>query len=112
MDKTKYWVWLTNLPNITPEKVTSLLDRFGSVDEIYQAEQEDYLDIHGIGKREIMSLSYKDLSGAEKIIDRTLTAGAELLILTAGNFQTVCARFPRRHICCMQRAEECHGTSF
>ena len=94
MDKTKYWVWLTNLPNITPEKVTSLLDRFGSVDEIYQAEQEDYLDIHGIGKREIMSLSYKDLSGAEKIIDRTLTAGARIIDFDSGEFPDCLRQIP------------------
>lgn len=79
MENTRYWVWLTNLPNITPDKVTALLEHFGSVEEIYQAEPEDYLGVYGIGKRESMSLSYKDLSGADKIIDRTLAVGARII---------------------------------
>ena len=86
MENTRYWVWLTNLPNITPDKVTALLEHFGSVEEIYQAEPEDYLGVYGIGKRESMSLSYKDLSGADKIIDRTLTAGARVIDFDSPEF--------------------------
>ena len=79
VEQTKYWVWLTNLPNITPDKITALLEHFGSITEIYAADPDAYRDVYGIGKREIMSLSYKDLSNAEKIIDRTLTAGARII---------------------------------
>ncbi len=94
MDRTKYWVWLTNLPNITPEKITALLDRFGTIEEIYKAAPEDYQDVGGIGKRESISLSYKDLAGAEKIMERTMTAGARIIDYDSGEYPDCLRELP------------------
>lgn len=86
MDNIKYWVWLTNLPNMLPEKITALLEHFGSVEEIYNASPEAYTGIYGIGKREIMSLSYKDLQNAEKILYRTEETGARIITFESAEY--------------------------
>ena len=79
LENREFWLWLVNLPRIYSSKINKLLDRFGSVEHIYRAEEKEYYGIDGIGKTEIASLLNKDLSKAKEIQDKVEKLGAYIL---------------------------------
>lgn len=79
MDKALKWIWLTSLKGIHSSKITALLDKFDSIDDIYAADESDYENISLIGQKDIISLCDKSTSTAEKIIERTEEAGGYVI---------------------------------
>ena len=77
MDKVLYWIWLTSKPLISPNKITSLLERLGSAEEIYRAEE--YANIPNIGAKEISALMDKSLAQANKIKKTIDDMGARVI---------------------------------
>ncbi len=77
MDNLKYWVWLTVKESMNPYKITALLDKFGSIEEIYDADT--YIDIDGIEFREKRELLNKSLDDAEEVIEKTKILGARIV---------------------------------
>lgn len=78
-EKQIYWIWLTNLPNITRDKITMLLDYFPDAQAIYEAKPADFAGIYELSQAETRSLMNKDMSQAEKVLSRTEAAGAYIL---------------------------------
>lgn len=81
MDKQELWLWLTNLPHIFSPKITALFERFGSVEEIYNAKEQDYYGIRTIGEAEIKDLINKDLAAARQAAKTAQQAGAYVLCI-------------------------------
>lgn len=79
MDNLKYWVWLTIKKSMNPYKITSLLDKFGSIGEIYNSDA--YIDVEGISFREKKELLNKSLEQAEKVIEKTEILGARIVTI-------------------------------
>ena len=79
MDNLKYWVWLTVKTGMSSFKITNLLDRFGSVEAIYEADL--YKDIEGIGDKEKTELSNKSFKQADRIISKIAELGARIVTL-------------------------------
>ena len=77
MENVLYWIWLTSKAVIAPRKITSLLEYFGTVEEIYR--EETYANIRNIGSREIAALKDKSLSEAEKIKEKIDKMGARII---------------------------------
>ena len=77
MEKVLYWIWLTSKTVIAPRKITSLLDYFGSAEEIYR--EETYANIPNIGVKEIAALKDKNLSEANKIKQKIDEMGARII---------------------------------
>lgn len=77
LDNLKYWVWLSIKASMNPYKITALLDRFGSIEKIYDADI--YIDIEGIGFREKKELLNKSLNKAEKVIEKVNIIGARIV---------------------------------
>lgn len=73
------WVWLTTQNGMTAEKITSLLNKFNDIDEIYNAKEEEYKDIDLIHQRDILSLANKDIKSAQKVIEETKKSGAYII---------------------------------
>lgn len=94
MDNTIYWVWLTNLSGIFPNKITALLERFESVEEIYKANTEQYKGIPGITRCDALVLNSKDLSCAKQIIDKTEKVGAVILTYDDKNYPDALRKIP------------------
>ena len=68
-DKTLLWVWLTTLRGMTALKITSLMDKFNSIEEIYSIENaEEFKGIGLIRKNDIIELLNKDTKKAKDII--------------------------------------------
>lgn len=79
MDNKIFWVWLTNIPNMTTEKITYLLEHFDSAKDIYEAKDTDFSGIYGINQLEINSLCNKSLETAEKIVERCKLVNAKII---------------------------------
>lgn len=78
-DTTLKWLWLTTLPGMDSEKITSLLNKFNSVNEIYEATEEAFKDIDLIKSTDIASLCNKDTTEAENTYNRCKKAGGDVL---------------------------------
>ena len=77
MERVLYWIWLTSKAVIAPRKITSLLEYFGTIEEIYR--EEAYANIPNIGVREISALIDKSLSEAKRIKQRIDEMGARII---------------------------------
>lgn len=77
MDTRIYWLWLSNLPNMSSVKITNLLAGFNSVEEIYKSD--NYSGTYGINEQDIKNLMNKSLDTANKIIDKLRATNAGIL---------------------------------
>ena len=84
MGNTELWVWLTSKEFINSGKVTSLLEHFDSIEEIYNADFYD--DITGIYEKEKRDVLDKRLDGAEKIIEKINAIGARIVTFEDENY--------------------------
>ncbi len=80
------WVWLTTLKGMTPEKISSLLNKFNDIDEIYNACKDEYKDIDLIRKKDIEVLCDKDTQTAKNIIYNTQRIGAYILTVDSDGY--------------------------
>lgn len=78
-ENTLKWVWLTTINGMTAEKITSLLNKFNDIDEIYNAFEEEYKNIDLIHKSDILNLCNKDTDKAYKTIEETDKCGAKII---------------------------------
>ena len=79
MDNLVYWVWLSNLSGIFSNKITSLLERFNSVEEIYKSDMNGYFSVPGLSRGDALVLNNKDLTRAKEIVEATFRMGAKIL---------------------------------
>lgn len=86
MESLLKWVWLTTMRRIHSTKITCLLDRFDNIDEIYAAGREDFEELSFLNRAEIDELCNKSTENAEKIIDRTKSAGGYILTYDSENY--------------------------
>lgn len=86
-DNTLLWVWLTTLRGMTAAKITSLLDKFESVEEIYSKNSEDdFKNIALIRQNDINSLINKDTQKAEKIINQIKVIEADIITYESSEY--------------------------
>lgn len=81
MAALKYWVWLTTLPGLSNRSQWLLLEHFTSPEEIYYAEQEQYLLVDGMNPAQAALLQEKSLRRAEEILADC--ARKDIFIVTA-----------------------------
>ena len=77
MENLKYWVWLTSKKYMTPYKITTLLEHFNDITEIYEADVYD--DMQDIGLKEKRELLNKSLDSAELIIEKINVIGGRIV---------------------------------
>lgn len=77
MENLKYWVWLTTKSYMNPYKVTTLLEHFGDITKIYEADV--YEDMEDIGLKEKRELLNKSLENAKKVIEKTEMLGGRIV---------------------------------
>ena len=80
------WVWLTTLKGMTPEKISSLLDKFNDIDEIYNACWDEFEKIDLIRKNDIENLCDKSTDKAKDIIYKTQRIGAYILTVDSDGY--------------------------
>ena len=68
MTQLKYWLWLANLPRTGSQVKLALLEHFGSPENIYYADKEEYLLVEGMNRPAAESLGDKSLAAADRIL--------------------------------------------
>ncbi len=81
MSTLKYWVWLSRCAGLDSQLRLALLDRFGSPEEVYYADEGALSLTEGMTRRALEPLTQKDLTDAEKILADCERLGVQLLTL-------------------------------
>ena len=68
MAGTKYWVWLSEQKGLSTRMKLQLLEHFGTPENIYYADAEDYLQVEGMNQRLAAQLSDKSTAAADRIL--------------------------------------------
>ena len=78
MSNALKWIWLSEICGQGSSEALTLVEKFASIDEIYDADYDKYCEL-GISEHLAERLTDKDLEGAKKIINYCQTAGVGLL---------------------------------
>lgn len=86
MASLKYWVWLSSRPGIGAYTANRLLDRFGSPEQVFFADERAYGEIPALRKKDIAILTDKNLCDAKKALDDSEEAGYRVLTINDGAY--------------------------
>lgn len=86
MASLKYWVWLSSRPGIGAYTANRLLDRFGSPEQVFFADERAYREIPALRKNDIAALSDKNLFDAKKTLDDCEEQGYRVLTINDGAY--------------------------
>ncbi len=79
MDRKLLWIWLTTLDGITSAKISALLERFDTVEDIYRANEDALLRAEKITGEDAQTILAHDLTCANRIVARIREIGAWVL---------------------------------
>lgn len=82
----KYWVWLGEVKNLSSRAKLLLLEHFGTPEEAYYADADEYRLIEGLGAKQIELLADKSLSGADKILGDCQKLGLRILTMQDADY--------------------------
>ena len=95
----KYWVWLSEVKGLTNRSKLLLLDYFGTPENVYYADEDEYRLVEGIEPRQIALLAEKSLENADCILGACSRLGLRLLTMQARSSASIRpGRRPRRGI--------------
>lgn len=75
----KYYIWLTSLLGVGPEKGRKLLEHFKGAKNVYNADREEYLCVEGITQADAQKLADKSLLIAEHIFETCQTGNVQII---------------------------------
>ncbi|MBE7028199.1 MAG: DNA-protecting protein DprA [Ruminococcaceae bacterium] len=81
MERIRLWLWLTLKNGISSPKISSLLEKFDSIEDIYRAKKTDFINIPKIFDKDAEILSDKSLKRAEEVIDECRSKGIRILTM-------------------------------
>lgn len=94
MASVKYWLWLTTRKGLGTLTMVRVLDRFGSPEGAYFADEEAYDLVESLSVQGKRSLMDKDLSGAEAILADCDRLGIRLLTLQDAEYPNRLKQIP------------------
>ena len=86
MSGTKYWVWLSERKGISMRIKLQLLEHFGSPENIYYAEADDYLQVDGMTLKLAAQLMDKSTASADRILGDCERIGARILTMQDADY--------------------------
>lgn len=92
MEHVLYWLWLTTKFRIANSKITRLLERFDSVEDIYSSKS--FNNIYGISERDKSLLMDKDLSKAELVMEKTAKLSGKIIVYDDKNYPQLLKNIP------------------
>ncbi|MFH1386043.1 MAG: DNA-processing protein DprA, partial [bacterium] len=51
----KYWLAINNIPDLGPVTIKKLVDHFGSIDKVWQADHQEILQTEGVNRKAVNS---------------------------------------------------------
>lgn len=82
----KYWVWLSEVKGLTNRSKLLLLDYFGTPENVYYADGDEYRLVEGIEPRQIALLAEKSLENADRILGACSRLGLRLLTMQDADY--------------------------
>ena len=76
-----HWIWLSTRPGLGDHGRMALLSRFQSAEQIYFAAKNEYTQEDDLSAEVLESLSDKDLSGSQKILDQCVNGRINILTI-------------------------------
>ena len=86
MAGTKYWVWLSERKGLSMRVKLQLLEHFGTPENIYFAEEDDYLQVEGMTPRLAAQLADKSTAAADRILGDCERIGARILTMQDADY--------------------------
>ena len=86
MAGTKYWVWLSECKGLSAALKLRLLEHFGTPENVYYAETEDYLQVDGMTPRLAQPLADKSTAEADRILGACERLGARILTMQDADY--------------------------
>ncbi len=83
---TLKWIWLTSMSGMNSAKITSLLNVFDGIEEIYCASADDFKNIDLIKESDIKQLVNKSTATAERILKKLEKIGAYVIDYESGEY--------------------------
>ena len=81
MDNTILWIWLHQTVALSRSKQIRLLEHFGTIDGIYNANLSDYADLDFLTNEELNLLSKKDLEACYGELDKLSKIGGGVITI-------------------------------
>ena len=82
----KYWVWLSEVKGLTNRSKLLLLDYFGTPENVYYTDEDEYRLVEGIEPRQIALLAEKSLENADRILGACSRLGLRLLTMQDADY--------------------------
>lgn len=86
MARTKYWLWFSSVPYLTPMQKTKLLKAMGGPDKIFFAEKDELLACPGIREKEAEKLLDKSMERVSRILSVCEEKGIRILTLQDADY--------------------------
>lgn len=86
MAGTKYWVWLSELKGLSTRVKLQLLEHFGTPENIYYADAEEYLHVEGMTQKLAAQLSDKNTASADRILGDCERLGLRILTMQDADY--------------------------
>ncbi len=86
MAGTKYWIWLSECKGLPTRARLQLLEHFGSPENIYYADEEEYLHVEGMTRRFAAQLANKSTAEADRILGECERLGARILTMQDADY--------------------------
>lgn len=86
MASLKYWLWLSNRKGLSNTGIRELLDRFGTPEGIYYANDWEYNEVSGLSKQAKASLLDRDMEEANRILSRCEELGQRILTIADAGY--------------------------
>ena len=86
MAGTKYWVWLSEHKGLSARWKLELLEHFGTPENIYYADSEDYLHLEGMTPRMAAQLADKSTAAADRILGDCERLGLRILTMQDADY--------------------------
>ncbi len=82
MSTLKYWLWLSSLREIAAKKTMTLIDYFGSPENVFFAAESDYDSVPGLTGADRKNLCKKSMEQAEKILSDCRRLNVSILTIS------------------------------
>ena len=81
MANLKYWLWLTTRKGLAGQRLMGVLRHFGSPEQVYFSDAEEYRLLDGLSGEALDSLADKSLDGADRILGDCDRLGIQVLTM-------------------------------
>ena len=89
MDKRIYWIWLSRIRSIGIKKFNILIEKYKSIENIWNLKQEDLIKIKGIGEKTISDLLNERYKiGLDKYLEYMIKNKIELIEISSDKYPT------------------------